>query len=106
MRRIDTSFGGITGVRKALGFYESIGMQCELEYVGFANLALFGSTSEETCEYYERGLLRPEEDYDSIVPPHLKQPCDPMDENGFVSIPQGPGLGFEFDWDYVNANLV
>ena len=106
MGRIDTSFGGITGVRKALGFYESIGMQCELEFVGFANLALFGSTSEETCEYYERGLLRPDEDYDSIVPSYLRQPCDPMDENGFVSIPQGPGLGIEFDWDYVNANLV
>jgi L-alanine-DL-glutamate epimerase-like enolase superfamily enzyme len=29
-----------------------------------------------------------------------------MDENGFVSIPQGPGLGIEFDWDYVNASLV
>jgi L-alanine-DL-glutamate epimerase-like enolase superfamily enzyme len=81
-------------------------MQCELEFVGFENLALFGSTSEETCEYYERGLLRPDEDYDSIVPPYLKQPCDPMDENGFVGIPQGPGLGVEFDRDYVNANLV
>ena len=29
-----------------------------------------------------------------------------MDENGFVSIPQAPGLGIEFDWDYVNSNLV
>jgi L-alanine-DL-glutamate epimerase-like enolase superfamily enzyme len=106
MGRIDTNFGGITGVRKALGFYESIGMQCELHVGGFGNLAMFGSTAEETCEYYERGLLRPEEDYDTMVPAHLKYPCDPMDENGMVSIPQGPGLGIEIDWDYVNANLV
>ena len=46
MGRIDTNFGGITGVRKALGFYESIGMQCELHLGGFGNLARFGSTSE------------------------------------------------------------
>ncbi len=106
MGRIDTNFGGITGVRKALGFYESIGMQCELHVGGFGNLAMFGSTAEETCEYYERGLLRPDEDYDTMVPAHLKYPCDPMDENGMVSIPQGRGLGIEIDRDYVNANLV
>lgn len=106
MGRIDTNFGGITGCRKALGFYESIGMQCELHVGGFGNLALFGSTSEEVCEYYERGLLRPGEDYDSLVPPYLKELCDPMDENGYVSIPQGPGLGIQFDWDYINENLV
>lgn len=103
---IDTNFGGITGVRKALGFYESIGMQCELHVGGFGNLALFGSTSEETCEYYERGLLRPDEDYDAIVPPYLLAPCDLMDENGYVSIPQGPGLGIQLNWDYINDNLV
>ena len=106
MGRIDTNFGGITGCRKALGFYESIGMQCELHVGGFGNLALLGSTSEETCEYYERGLLRPDEDYDTMVPPYLKAPCDPMDAQGYVSIPQGPGLGIQFDWDYINGNLV
>ncbi len=106
MGRIDVNFGGITGCRKALGFYESIGMQCELHVGGFGNLALLGSTSEETCEYYERGLLRPDEDYDAMIPAYLKAPCDPMDENGYVSIPQGPGLGIQFDWDYINDNLV
>ena len=106
MGRIDTNFGGITGVRKALGFYESIGMQCELHVGGFGNLALFGATSEETCEYYERGLLRPDEDYEALVPPYLKELCDPMDDEGNVLIPQGPGLGIQFNWDYVNDNLV
>ena len=106
MGRIDTNFGGITGCRKALGFYESIGMQCELHVGGFGNLALLGSTSEETCEYYERGLLRPGEDYDAMVPPHLMAPCDPMDENGYVIVPQGPGLGIQLNWDYINGNLV
>ncbi len=106
MGRIDTSFGGITGCRKVLGFYESIGMQCEMHVGGFGNLALLGSTTEETCEYYERGLLYTDEDYDAMCPPHLKAPCDPMDENGYVSIPQGPGLGIQLNWDYINGNLV
>lgn len=106
MGRIDVTFGGITGCRKALGFYESIGMQCEIHVGGFGNLALLGSTSEETCEYYERGLLRHDENYDSLIPPYLLHPCDPMDSEGYVSIPQGVGLGMEIDWDYVNDNLI
>ena len=106
MGRIDVTFGGITGCRKALGFYESIGMQCEIHVGGFGNLALLGSTSEETCEYYERGLLRHDENYDLLTPPYLLHPCDPMDSEGYVSIPQGVGLGMEIDWDYVNNNLI
>ena len=50
--------------------------------------------------------MRPDEDYDAIVPPYLLAPCDLMDENGYVSIPQGPGLGIQLNWDYINDNLV
>lgn len=27
-----------------------------------------------------------------------------MDAEGYVHLPQGPGLGFDFNWDYINAN--
>ena len=36
------------------------------------------------------------------TPPYLLTPCDPMDEEGCVHIPQGPGLGIELNWDYIN----
>jgi L-alanine-DL-glutamate epimerase-like enolase superfamily enzyme len=29
-----------------------------------------------------------------------------MDDEGYVHIPQTPGLGMEFEWDYINDNLV
>ncbi len=29
-----------------------------------------------------------------------------MDEEGYVQLPQGPGLGFDFNWDYIGDNLV
>ena len=63
------------------------------------------ATRIETCEFYERGLLRPGEDYD-VTPPYLMAPCDPMDDEGYVHLPQGPGLGMELNWDYINDNLV
>ena len=105
MGRIDVSFGGITGCRKAIAMYDSLGMQWELHVGAFANLAILGSTTEEQCEYYERGLTKPDEDRDAC-PVFLKNPCDPLDNEGFVDIPKGPGLGIEFNWDYIQDNFL
>ena len=85
--------------------YEGFGIPCEMHVGGFANAQILGSTTQETCEFYERGLLRPGEDYD-VTPPYLIAPCDPMDDEGYVHLPQGPGLGMELNWDYINENLV
>ena len=103
--RIDANFGGITGCNKAVHLYEGFGIPCEMHVGGFANAQILGSTTQETCEFYERGLLRPGVDYD-VTPPYLMAPCDPMDSEGHVHLPQGPGLGMELNWDYINDNLV
>ena len=103
--RIDTNFGGITACKKAVDMYESFGIPCEMHVGGFGNAQILGATTEDTCEFFERGLLRPGEDYD-VTPPYLLEPCDPMDDEGYVHLPQGPGMGIELDWDYINANLV
>ena len=29
-----------------------------------------------------------------------------MDDGGYVHLPQGPGLGMELNWDYINDNLL
>ena len=29
---------------------------------------------------------------------------DAIDENGCVEVPQGPGLGVEYDWDYITGH--
>jgi hypothetical protein len=55
--------------------------------------------------YYERGLLHPFVDYDT-PPPWLNELIDPMDSEGNVLIPQGPGLGQNINWDYINSHKV
>jgi L-alanine-DL-glutamate epimerase-like enolase superfamily enzyme len=31
---------------------------------------------------------------------------DTVDADGRVRVPEGPGLGVEYDWDYVEANAT
>jgi L-alanine-DL-glutamate epimerase-like enolase superfamily enzyme len=72
---------------------------------GFGNLQILGATSEDTCEYYERGLLAPGLNYDT-PPAYLKEICDPMDSEGYVKIPQEPGMGYKINWDYIEENKI
>ena len=105
MLRIDHHYGGITGAYKLVNVAQAFGLQCEMHGGGWANSQILGATTEATCEYFERGLLRPDFDYDT-PPPFLKAICDPMDEEGNVILPQTPGLGMEFEWDYIEDNRV
>ena len=103
--RIDVLRGGITGAKKMAGISEGFGVRCEIHMSGFANLHVLGSTSEDVCEYYERGLLAPGIDYDT-PPQYLEAIGDPMDEEGYVQLPQEPGLGYRIVWDYIAENLI
>ena len=103
--RIDVNFGGITACKKAVDVYEAFGVPCEMHGGWFGNSAILGATTEETCLFYERGLLRPEFDYEA-TPPYLNSQCDPMDDEGNVLLPQGHGLGMDFNWDYIDDNRV
>ena len=103
MSRIDVLRGGITGVKKMVSICEAFGVKCEIHMSGFGNLQMLGATSEDTCEYYERGLLAPGFDYET-PPPYLEEICDPMDDNGYVNIPQEPGMGYKIKWDYIEDN--
>ena len=105
MSRIDVNYGGITGSYKHAMLCQAYGIQCEMHGGGWCNSHILGATPESTCEYFERGLLRPDLDYEKPAP-HLKAICDPMDDDGNVILPTQPGLGMELDWDYINENLV
>jgi L-alanine-DL-glutamate epimerase-like enolase superfamily enzyme len=105
MSRIDVLRGGITGVKKMVSVCEAYGVRCEIHMSGFANLQILGATSEDTCEYYERGLLAPGVDYDTPLP-YLEELADPLDAEGYVAVPQGPGMGYKFRWDYIEAHRI
>jgi L-alanine-DL-glutamate epimerase-like enolase superfamily enzyme len=105
MSRIDVNRGGVTGARKTAVVCEAYGVRCEVHMSGFGNLQVLGATSEDTSEYYEKGLLAPGLDYDAR-PPYLRASCDPIDGEGFVALPTGPGMGYEVEWDFINDNLI
>jgi L-alanine-DL-glutamate epimerase-like enolase superfamily enzyme len=105
MSRIDVLRGGITGVKKMAAVCEAFGVKCEIHMSGFANLQILGSTSEDVCEYYERGLLAPGVDYETPAP-YLEAICDPLDTEGYVHLPQEPGMGYRLRWDYIEENRI
>jgi L-alanine-DL-glutamate epimerase-like enolase superfamily enzyme len=105
MSRIDVLRGGITGVKKMAAICEAFGVKCEVHMSGFANLQILGSTSEDVCQYYERGLLAPGVDCDT-PPAYLEAIGDEMDAEGYVHLPQEPGMGYRIVWDYIEEHRL
>lgn len=105
MSRIDVLRGGITGCHKMAGICEAFGQKLEMHMSGFGNLNILAATSEDVCEYYERGLEAPGLEYDKTLP-YLEALCDPLDAGGHVPAPEGPGLGYSINWDYIRENTI
>jgi L-alanine-DL-glutamate epimerase-like enolase superfamily enzyme len=95
--------GGIGPALKCIHLAEAFGMNCEIHGGGPGNLTLCAVQKNGT--WYERGLLHPFIDYDE-VPEYLNARADAMDADGYVHLPQIPGLGDDLNFDYINNNLV
>ncbi|TDP01259.1 mandelate racemase family protein [Marinomonas balearica] len=95
--------GGISPCMKTAHLAEAFGMNCEIHGNGAANLAVVGAIGN--CEWYERGLLHPMCDYDK-PPAYLHSLIDPMDGDGYVSLPKRPGLGEDINFEYIECNTV
>jgi len=97
--RADVSWkNGITGTLKIAHLAESFGMNCEIHctIMGPMDIAnLHVSCAIRNCEYFE--LHMPDEVFKfPMVQPY------PIDERGFIHVPQKPGLGIDIDWDSVD----
>ena len=58
--------------------------------------------------FYELALVGP--DMPNLVPPayacgYSDQP-DALDADGMLPVPDGPGLGVVYDWDWIGAHAV
>ena len=95
--------GGIAPCLKVAHLAEAYGMHCEIHGNGAANLAVVGAI--KNCDWYERGLLHPFLDYDD-VPAYLNSIVDPMDADGYVHLPDRPGLGEDINFAYIETNTV
>jgi L-alanine-DL-glutamate epimerase-like enolase superfamily enzyme len=102
--RMGMEHGGITPTMKTVHLCEAFGMRLELHGGGAGALHVLGAMAIPG-EFYERGLLHPQLDFDAQQP-WLRAPIDPLDAEGKVPVPSRPGLGEEIDWEYIRANLV
>ena len=105
MRANVNADGGITGVMKIAALAEAHGLDVELHGGGLAHRHIMAVL--RNANYYELGLVHP--DVADTKPPIYPErrwldELDSVDENGCVELPEGPGLGVPFDWDFIDAH--
>ena len=93
---------GITPMVKIAHLAEAFRMKCEIHHGGnslnnVANLHI--TMAIPNCDYFE--VLLP----DHAQKHGLVRDIE-VDGEGFVHAPTGPGLGYEIDWDLINANKI
>jgi len=93
--------GGITGVMKVAHAAEGFGLDVELHGGGLAHRHCMASI--RNTNFYELALVHPKiENVSGIYKnKEFEDTLENIDKNGHVSVPQGSGLGAEFDWDYI-----
>ncbi|MGI9477239.1 MAG: enolase C-terminal domain-like protein [Hyphomicrobiaceae bacterium] len=92
---------GITGVMKLAHFCEALGMDLQLHAAGPGQRVCMSAI--RNTHLYEMALIGP--NMPNVIPPIYKcgysdQPED-LPANGFVPVPDGTGLGVEYDWDFI-----
>ena len=89
---------------KTVHLCESFGVRWRCMAAGAGNLHALCAMGIPG-EFYERGLLHPFVDYEQPAP-WLKTIDDPLDDEGYVHVSQGPGLGLEINFDYIREQRV
>ena len=93
---------GITGLKKLCSMAEGFGMNCEIGTAGnsllnIANLHVIYSV--QNCAYYEYWL--PTEAHQFGLVEDIS-----LNDRGVLEAPTAPGLGFEIDWEWIEAHRV
>lgn len=93
--------GGITGAMKIARVAEGFGLDVEYHAPGPAHRQCLAAT--RNSNYYEIALVHP--NCQNTQPPVYAGDYSDMlgaiDADGRVSVPDGPGLGVEYDWDEI-----
>lgn len=95
---------GITGAMKIAHLAEAFGIDCEVHASGPAHRACMSAM--RNSNFYEVALVGP--DTPNAVPPvyadGYTDQLDCIGDDGCVPVPDGPGLGVTYDWDYIAAH--
>ncbi|GAB6862904.1 enolase C-terminal domain-like protein [Haloplanus litoreus] len=96
--------GGITGAIKIARVAEGFGFDVEIHAPGPAKRHCMAAI--RNTNYYEMALVHP--DCRNTQPPvyagEYEDFLDTIDADGTVGVPDGPGLGIEYDWGYIETN--
>ena len=95
---------GITGAMKIAAFAQALGLDVQYHACGPAHRAVMAATPN--THFYELALVGP--DMPNVVPPvytcgYSDQP-DAVAADGTVPVPDTPGLGVAYDWDFIVRN--
>lgn len=92
---------GITGAMKIAHFGEAVGVDVQLHACGPAHRACMAAM--RNTHFYEMALIGP--DMPNLIPPVYLSDYDDnptgLDGDGCVPVPEGPGLGVTYDWDFI-----
>lgn len=99
---------GITGVMKTAHAAEALGLDLEVHAAGPAQRHCMASI--RNTNYYELGLLDPELG-NPVMPPvyagdYVEDLSAVNPDDGCVAVPDGPGLGVSYDWEWIRAHEV
>ncbi len=95
---------GITGAMKIAHLCEAMGLDVQLHACGPAHRAVMAAL--RNTHFYELALVGP--GMPNMVPPvylcgYSDQPAA-LDADGCVPVPDGPGLGVVYDWEFIERN--
>jgi L-alanine-DL-glutamate epimerase-like enolase superfamily enzyme len=97
---------GITGAMKLARIAEGFGLDVEFHAPGPAQRHCIAAA--RNANYYEIALVHPE--CQNTTPPiyegEYSDLLDTIDDDGTVPVPTNPGLGVEYDWEYIEDNAT
>ncbi|GGJ01647.1 galactonate dehydratase [Halobellus salinus] len=97
---------GITGATKLAHVAEGFGLDVEYHAPGPAQRHLMAAT--RNSNYYELALVHP--NARNPIPPVYKgdynDQIDAIDDEGTVPVPDDPGLGVDYDWEFIEENAT
>ena len=95
---------GLTGCQKIHHLAESCGVDVEVHACGPAHRHLMAAS--RNSNFYEVALVGP--DCPNAVPPVYScgytDQLDCIDKGGMVTLPDAPGLGVTYDWEFIHAH--
>lgn len=97
---------GITGTLKIAHLGEALGLDVQVHASGPAHRACVAAIRNTL--YYELALVGP--GMPNLIPPVYRcgytDQMDAVGKDGCVSVPTGPGLGVDYDWDYIEKHKI